>query len=132
MGICLMANNRKGPFEWDMGYGSFFYLRKTVGDALADNAYEAWLKTDDKTPKDKLHRLCEIFHMLVGDAVYDFLTQSDCEGELSYKQCGELYNVIKDIKVDGYFGYTRCAHSFDDFKELIRYCYSHRTKLVWR
>ena len=132
MGVSIFANNRKCPIEFDMGYGAFFYLRKEVGDALAISAYETWLKTDDNTPKDELHRVCERFHTQVGDAAYNFLTQSDCEGELSYKQCGELYDVIKDIKVNGSFGYIRCVHSFEDFKELLKYCYSHRTKLVWR
>lgn len=134
MGVSIFANNRKCPIEFDMGYGSFYYLRKFIGEELADQAYLNWLMTDDKTPKDKLHRICEIFHMFVGDAVYDFLTQSDCEGSLTSKQCKELLDCIIDLKDDPNhaYGYISNQHTFEDFKELLQYCYSHRTKLVWR
>ena len=131
MGVSIHANNRKCNIEFDMGYGSFFYLRKAVGNALVKDAYGVWLKTNDNTPKQELHTICENFYSLAGDAVYNFLIQSDCSGYLTSKQCKELSDKITDVKVDGMFGYTRCQHSFDDFKELLKYCYRHRTKLVW-
>lgn len=131
MGVSIFANNRKCPIKFDISYSTFFYFRREIGDALANTAYETWLKTDNNTPIDKVHEICEILHALVGDAAYNFLIQPDWEGTLSHKQCIELYNVIKDIKVDVYFEYV-CGNSFDDFKELLKYCYSHRTKLVWR
>ena len=131
MGVSIYAKNKKCPIEFDMGYGSFLSLRKFIGEELAGQAYLNWLKTDDSTPKDRLHRICELFHTFVGDATYNFLTQSDCDGELSYKECKEVLNNIKDLTNDDTYGYIYCQHSFEDFKELLQYCYSHRTKLMW-
>ena len=131
MGLTIRANNGKCPIEFDMGYGSFYRLRTAIGEKLAGSTYITWLATNEHTPKALLHTYCVALLEAIGEATYNFLVQSDGDGELSYKECKEVYEQIKDMKVDGLFGYCWCARPFTDFKELLKYCYSHRTKLIW-
>lgn len=131
MGVSICANNRKCPISFDMGYGGFYDIRHFIGESLAGEAYNYWTKTDDNTTKEILHIACQNLYDIVGEATYDFLTQTDCEGSLTHKECKELLDKIKPLHNNNLYGYWRCQHSFEDFKTLLQYCYSHRTKLVW-
>ena len=132
MGVCIHANNGKCPIEFDMGYGGFLSLREFIGEELAGEAYTTWAKTNDSTSKETLHIICKALHSILGDATYNFLTQTDCEGELTHRECKEMLDKIKPLTNNYYYGYWKREHSFEDFKTLLQYCYSHRTKLVWR
>ncbi len=103
MGVSLFANNGKCPIEFSMHYGEFMNLRNFIGGSLDE----------------------------VGNATYKFLTQPDCVGELSYRECKELLDKITPLHNDSVYGYSHRKHSFEDFKTLLQYCYSHRTALIW-
>ena len=131
MGVCLRANNRKCDIEFDMGYIGFYSLRKFIGEKLSPSNYIKWLETNDKTPKEIVHSLNEQILNDVGQATYNFLLQKDYQGSISYKECKELLEKIKNLTNTHYYGYVYCQHSFNDFKTLLQFCYSHRTKLIW-
>jgi hypothetical protein len=134
MGVSL-TGNYKGALSLDGGYGTFYRLRhKVAKEVLRSNYffYLLWEKTDNNTPKDQLHALCEAIYSR-SKALWNFVSQSDCKGKLSYKDCGDLYEKIKDSSENFSFCYD--AHYTDeqrqDFIKLLKGCYSHRANLVW-
>jgi len=134
MGLTIKGSFKGSP-SYDGGYGTFFRLRANIAKAIMGEDYpyyEEWSRTDDSTPKDRLHELCNKLRSY-GETFYEFMTASDCDGKLSYKQCLEIYNLIKDKPGDFSFGYDfyRRPCDEDDIKVLLKECYSHRARLLW-
>lgn len=64
--------------------------------------------------------------------ILDFLFESDCEGQISYKTCKKIYDLIKDTSLNCCLRYAVYSHNdWNDFKQLLKECYSHRSNLVW-
>ena len=65
--------------------------------------------------------------------ILDFLYASDAGGSISYKTCKRIYDLMKDQKYDGIgFRYAAYRHNdYEEFKEFLLECYSHRRKLRW-
>ena len=131
MGVSL-TGNYKGALSLDGGCGTFYRLRHKVAKAVLGSDYcyyEQWIKTDDNTPKDQLHALCKAIYSR-SEALWRFVSQNDCEGKLSYKDCGVLYEKIKDSSENFSFCYD--AYYTDeqrqDFIKLLKGCYSHRAR----
>ena len=135
MGVTLYSNVKNG-YNLDGGYGTFYNLRRNVAKAIMGKDfyyYEKWLETDRKTDKKYLHELCEKIRSY-GIALYHFVAQSDCEGYITYKECGEIYEKIKDSDLDFSFcyDYYYSPEMKEDFKKMLKECYSHRANLKWR
>lgn len=57
---------------------------------------------------------------------------SDLKGSISYKTCGKIYYLIKDIDFTTGFRYAAYMHNdFEEFKEFLLDCYSKRKKMRW-
>lgn len=72
-------------------------------------------------------------HLNVGEKLLlDFLFASDCGGEISYKTCKKIYDLINNIDFGNEI-FTYGAHSdgkdYEYFKEFLLECYSHRRKM---
>lgn len=68
--------------------------------------------------------------------IVDFLFAPDESGKVSYRTCKKIYDLIKDIKDEGsrivlrYSLYSN--NDWEDFKQLLKDCYSNRCNLTWR
>ena len=140
MGITITATNAQ--YTFDMGYGGFFTLRKNIAYALnrefgenyEDLVHchtEAEYADNDRNAEQiiKKYRLDEEY-----DDVLEFLYAPDVEGRISYKTCGKILNIIKDVDF-GSAGFRYAAIRHDDYQEFKRFlqeCYSKRRTMTWR
>lgn len=141
MGITISATNSK--YSFDCGYGGFYKLRRNIALAYDEEFGKYYANI--------IHCLCQIqydaffkqINLILSNErfkdedndILDFLFESDCSGKISYKTCGKIYNLIKDIDFKGKT-FTYVAHSdgydYDKFKAFLKECYSHRRNMVWR
>lgn len=133
MGVTIYANN--SDLSFDCSYSGFYRLRcavcKLYNKDLFD-LYASWY-IDDKNVQQINNLLSECDE---DDQILDFLFQSDCDGSISYKACKEIYDLIKDISEEeaGIHNIRYGAYYQDDweqFKQLLKECYSRRRKLRW-
>ncbi len=136
MGVSITANN--SAYDFDMGYGGFFSLRKTVALALNKEFGEnyallgtCWTEEQFKE-NDKIADWYIKKNNLDKDVV-DFLYQSDTNGKISYKTCGKIYDILKDKDLsDKGFRYGAYRHNdYEEFKDFLKECYSHRRNMEW-
>ena len=138
MGVCLTS--RKSNYSFNMGYGGFHNLRKNIAiawDAELGEAY-ADIGIAMMNPKEYNERINRIlsddrFKDEDGD-IADFLFASDCDGKCSYKTCGKIYNLIKDIdfgkKIFTYGAYSD-GKDYEYLKEFLKECYQKRRMMIW-
>ena len=134
MGITL-TSNYKGALNLDAGYGTFMRLRAKVAKIVLGEEYckyDSWLRTDESTPPEELHGKCEAIYSKC-EALWNFVSQSDCGGKLGYKDCGTLYNLVKNSEENFSFCYDAYYKEENrmDFINLLKGCYSHRANLFW-
>lgn len=139
MGVTITATN--STYEFDMGYGGFFNLRKNIALALDKDFGKNYadlitchMKHDFEV-NDKLAEIIINRKELDKDYadVIDFLYASDCSGKISYKTCRKIYNLIKDNRFDRKgFRYAAYMHNdYSEFKEFLQECVSHRRNMRW-
>ena len=131
-----IKGSHKGSPSFTFGAGQFANLRQNVAKAILGDRisiYTEWLATDEQTPKDKLSRKCRALYDAIGDAAYNFVVQSDCEGKLTIKQTRELYEAIKNKPGNWSLRYLfyQKPENKNDFIELLRSCTENKSKLVW-
>ncbi len=139
MGITITATN--SHYEFDMGYGGFFNLRKNIALALDKEFGEnygllalCFTKEQFKENDKKAENIINSKHLDEKyEDVLDFLYGSDCEGKASYKTCKKIYDLIKDIDFEGKgFRYAIYMHDdYKEFKEFLKECYTHRRNMRW-
>ena len=141
MGITLKAN--KSAYSFDMGCGGFFNLRANIADLFDEQFGEHYRKLfsgyysqEDYDQHDHIaNEILSHPRFKEEDAdILDFLYASDCEGKISYRTCGKLYNLIKDHDFGKKcFRYTAHAHNdYEELKAFLKECYSHRRNAYWR
>lgn len=135
MGVDIKGNFKGSP-SYTTGCGLFAELRKNVAKAVLGDSigiYTDWLSTDNDTPKEELHAHCKALYEAGGDALYNFVTQSDTGGKLTNIQCKKLYEKIKDSDLD----FSLCYLFFHndttkkDFIKLLGLCVEHNCGLKW-
>lgn len=136
MGVSITAT--KAIHDFDMGYSGFFNLRKNIAMVLNKEFGENYFRLLKCIIPEQFEECNSIADSLIeeynlDDDIVTFLYMSDCEGEISYKVCGKLYNLIKDVDFgDKCFRYGAMAHNdYEEFKEFLKDCYSHRKKMRW-
>lgn len=136
MGLRIYANNSKEDFY--CGYGGFMSLRTNIALAFDKEFGECYAHL---TPLNEAQVITKANAILSQDRfsdedkdIIDFLFASDCDGEISYKTCKKIYDLIKDIDFGNEI-FTYGAHSdgkdYEYFKEFLLECYSHRRKMRW-
>lgn len=136
MGVSISATN--SIYDFDMGYGGFFNLRKNIALALDEEFGENYAllgncyTIDDYNKNDMVaNSILERKHL--DEDVVDFLYASDTEGKISYKVCGKIYDLIKDIDFgDKGFRYAIYrSNDWEEFKKFLKDCYSKHKNMVW-
>ena len=139
MGVSITATNSK--YDFDMGYGGFFSLRTNIALALDEEFGENYARLGRCHTKAQFAENDKAAERIIGskhldDAfgdVLDFLYLPDTGGRISYKTCGKIYGLIKDIDFGGDgFRYQFCrGGDYEEFKEFLKECYSHRRMMRW-
>ena len=132
MGLDIKGNFKESP-KYHGGYGGFFRLRYNVAKAVMGEGiqiYDAWIKTTSKDSLEYIRMLNEKIYSY-GAGFYKFVTSSDVGGNISYKDCKEIYDKIKESGLDFTFSYEGYDVPKDNIRDLMLECYSHRSKLVW-
>lgn len=136
MGVCIYATHSTDEFY--MGYGGFFNLRKNIAMIL-DNDFgenyanlifchtEAEYAENDKVANEI------IANKKLDTDIIQFLYLSDTNGEIGYKVCKKIYDLIKDVDF-GKKGFRYAAYQqndYEDFKDFLKECYQHHRKMRW-
>ena len=137
MGITITATNPK--YEFDMGYGGFFLLRKEIALALNEEFGRNYADLAHcYTPKEYAANdkaadwIIQKNHLDRYADVLDFLYMPDSAGEVGYKTCGDILNLIRNRKDGTGFRYGSIQHNdWEEFKEFLQDCYSHHKKMRW-
>lgn len=138
MGVSISATNSK--YSFDMGGGSFFDLRKNIAYVLNEElgkVYESLIychcKADFEEHDRKANEIITKYDLERYSGVLDFVYGSDCGGSVNYKACKQIYDLIKDEDFgDKFFRYAMRAHNdYEEFKEFLLECYSHRRQMRW-
>lgn len=139
MGVSITAKHSK--YDFTMGYGAFFNLRKEIALALDEEfgkCYEGLIKCWTLKDYEKNDNNAEyiINNKHLDEDIIDFLYQPDQEGSVSYKTCKKIYDLIKDVDYSNkYFQYVtfrnpECS-DYEAFKHFLKECYSYRRKMIW-
>lgn len=139
MGISITATNTK--FDFDMGYGGFFSLRRNIALALDQEFGENYSALNQCHTESQFAENDKVANEIIKKKhldenykeVIEFLYSSDVYGSISYKTCKQIYDLIKDVNF-GNKGFRYAAymdHDYNDFKEFLKECYSHRRKMRW-
>lgn len=136
MGLCI-TGNYKNSISLDGGYGMLKTIREEVAKAWDKefgkhyatlkycNDYEEFDKRANQILKN------ERFKKEDKD-ILDFLYACYCDGQISYKTCKKIYELIKDTNCKYCLRYVAYSNNdWEDFKQLLKECYSHRSNLVW-
>ena len=139
MGLTITSTHPIHTF--DMSCGGFFILRKNIALALDQEFGENYAllsqcscEEDFKENYERANKIINRKYLEIkySKDVIDFLYMSDLEGSISYKTCGKIYYLIKDVDFKIGFRYAAYMHNdFEEFKEFLLDCYSNRKKMRW-
>lgn len=139
MGLTIQGNY-KNSIELSGGYGMFMKIRKIVAlafDKEFGEHYETLIYCFREEDYKKFNK--KTYEILKDDRFKDedediikFLFASDCDGKISYKTCKKIYDLIKDNNNKYQLRYAAYSNNdWEDFKQLLKECYSHKSNLVW-
>ena len=140
MGVSLTANN--SGYNFDMGYGGFFSLRKNIalafdkdfGEHYANLIYCQNIKDFEK--HDEIAEWILNKNKLTDEDqdIVDFLYAPDSGGKITYRTCGKIYGLSKDVEFDGktfVYGALSDGKDYHYLKEFLKECYSRRRNAYW-
>ena len=139
MGVTITATN--STYEFHMGYGGFFNLRKNIAIALDKEFGEVYANlsscitdsqfiANDKNAEFVINKNCLKDNYA---DVLEFLYMPDSNGSVPYTTCRSIYKLIKDIDFkDKTFRYGAYANNdYEEFKRFLLECVSKRRKMRW-
>lgn len=141
MGVTISATH--SSYDFDMGYGGFFNLRKNIAYALNKHfgkAYEGYIHCHTKEERDENDRLCEMYIEAQGlekeyEDVLDFLYASDTDGTINYKTCKKIADLLEPCmptlktKIFRYVKYTH--NDYEEFVTFLKECYRYHRNMCW-
>lgn len=139
MGLSI-SGNYKNSIELSGGYGMLATIREEVAKAWDKEfgKHYATLKYCNEYEQfnDKANKIINSERLIEktkkDEDILDFLFAPDCEGKISYKTCKKILDLIKDTDCKYCLRYAAYSHNdWQDFKQLLLECYSHRSNLVW-
>ena len=147
MGLTITANYKDAP-EWDMGYASFFMLRRDIaytvskefGDHYADITSSIYMF--DKKACEEYDKITDylIKKYRLKKRFVDFLYAPDSGYRLSPMKCKAVLHQIAygdnsaDAENESLYGYTGRPDScmkMTDFIDLLTTCSATKKYLIW-
>jgi len=138
MGVNIYATNSN--YKFGLSYSGFNRIRRVIADRLDSDfgdLYYEWTKvpnTFSKLPyKDRVEKSVEYLNKMehlvnnknLDQDVVNFLMLPDIKGSVTYKTCRKLAAAL--------FGEIEESYLIDwnQFKEFLMECYSHRRNMCW-
>lgn len=138
MGIEIHANGVEQSFR--CGYIGFSHLRNNIAMAFDSEFGEAYADIL-KYFKDVYGYYYKLNQILLDDRfqqededIIDFLYASDCEGEVPFKTCKKIYDLIKDVDFSGrvfIYGAYSDGKDYEHFKDFLKECYEKKVDMRW-
>ncbi len=139
MGLTIKGNY-KGTIELDGGYSILIKIRNRVANTF-DKEFGEHYKTlikcydaeDYKAFNAKTTKILSDDRFKSEDQdIVDFLFANACDGSINYKTCKKIYELIKDDNEPVQLRYAFYSNNdWEDFKQLLKECYSHKSKMCW-
>ena len=142
MGVTLTGT--KSSIDLSGGYSMMMHIRTRVANAF-DKEFGEHYKTLFEPPFFKEDDWYKAFNKKANEILSDkrfkdedreivkFLFMSDSEGKIRSTTCGKIYNLIKDTSFPDlalrYIAYS--DNDWEDFKALLKECFSKRMNLIW-
>ena len=135
MGVCITATNSK--YKFHLAYSGFKYVRQTIADkfdsdfgslyrklsTIPNVISYAEFKEQSEADYDAIETL--VVNKNLDQDIVDFLFSEDIGGSINYKTCRKLAAVITGMPDD-------FAFEYEEFREFLMECYSHRRNMRWR
>lgn len=134
----LVITGKSSKIELSGGYGMLLTIRELVAKAFDKELGEHYATL--RFTIGDFEKFDEITNKILSNKrfnnedvdVIDFLFATDCGGKINYKTCKKIYELIKNIKVDVVLRYRFYSNNdLEDFKQLLKDCYSNRCNLTW-
>ena len=140
MGVTITSKIRNCDIELDGSYGMLLTIREEVAmqfDEEFGKHYSKigtlfWKKDFEEFDKRTDEILSNKRFKQEDEDIIDFLFQSDCGGEINYKTCKKVYDLLQNSKCNcnlRYLAYSK--NDWEDLKELLLQCYKHKANLYW-
>ena len=139
MGITVKATN--SSYEFDMGCGGFFNLRKNIALAMDKEFGEnyaglAACRTDqDYHDNDATAGIIVLKNHLMHKYadVLDFLYMPDEEGMIAHTTCKKIADLLEQADLSGKsFRYAAQVHNdYAEFIAFLKECYRYHRKMRW-
>lgn len=142
MGVNITANNSSINFK--MSYGQFHSLRRNIAEAIdpefAKLYHEAtafiYLEDGIKAERAMNKYITDNAEYLkYTEEVFDFLFQSDVDGEVDYRTCKKILDIIEhvDFKDNNfqYVAYRTSENDYEKFKKFLKECVRYHRKMRW-
>lgn len=136
MGVTITAKNSQ--YEFDMGYGGFYNLRKNIAYALDEEfgknyALLGQCMTETQYQENDATANSIIEYKSLDSDIVKFLYMPDTEGRISYKVCKKIYEIIKDEDFGNKgFRYAAYSHNdYEEFKDFLCECFLKRKSMRW-
>lgn len=139
MGLTI-SGNYENSIELSGGYGMFSQIRKVIALAFDKEFGEHYLTLSTLSGKDDYKEFNRKANEILRDErfkdededIVRFLFMPDCDGKIGYKTCKKIYELIKDDNKERCLRYAAYSdNDWQDFKQLLKDCCSHRCNLVW-
>lgn len=139
MGLTITGKYKGSP-SYDMGYISFYRLRRDIACTVSEEFGKHYASMPDIYVKpvpveeyDKQTiRLIRKYHCK--KSLVSFLYQPDADGKLSPYMCKVLYDQIESMESNAMYGYgaypERCL-TINKFRDLLKECSEKGVYLVW-
>lgn len=129
MGVSLKTKNK----SIDMGYGSFFRLRRDIAKAINSDwgmQYEELLSSRryDKLIDITANYLAE---NKISKHLVDFCLPPDAEGHITCWACKYIYQQIQNIDKEDRYGYVMAQISWEEMKNVFKDGSENRGGMKW-
>jgi len=141
MGITISATN--SSYDFDMGYGGFFNLRKNIAFALDNELGKMYAEYGRCVTKRQFKEIDNIIEHMIDRKhldkdykdVLDFLYLPDTDGKIGYKTCKKIADLLEPCMAalrNKWFRYAAYAgHDYEDFVAFLRECYRYHRNMRW-
>ena len=139
MGVTIKGKYAGSP-SYDMGYGSFFRLRRDIAYTVSQEYGQHYEKLpmvcagaiDVDNYNSETERLVKKYRCK--ERFLEFLYQPDVDGKLSPFKCKALLDQIESLESNALYGYAvtpQYCLTIPKFRELLKECFDRRVYLVW-
>jgi len=141
VGVTISAANSK--YSFDMGYGGFCNLQKNIALALDADFGNAYLQYARCTTEEKLKANDKCCEKIINNKglekdykdVLDFLYDSDIGGQIGYRTCKKIADLLEprmsELRTKCFRYAAHAGHDYEDFVAFLKECYRYHRNMHW-